>query len=518
MNKLIDIVHKIMKVEDDNNLTYGTAGFRYDSEIILEKVAPKVALLSYIICLLEGWNKLGIMITASHNPVNDNGLKFVNPIGYILNKTDELVLNKLINCSTDTFDELIDELADVNKEINLIIGYDLRPSSVEICDVIIKNISDKIKPIIVGVTTTPELHVKTINHKFKYADYYTQRFNSCSSLENKKLEITIDCANGAGSLVMQEFKCKLNHIFLNIINNDKPEFVNDMCGSDYVYTNRNAPTDFPKRDNLLGASLDGDADRLICYYYKKNEFRLFDGDKIGCLFALFIVNALSYLPRLKPDIVFVQTAYANASSTIFLNKVLKIPTICVPTGVKHLHKEAGKHDIGIYFEANGHGTVLFSNNFIRKIKKYINHPPTELSGKKINALEQLMRLHHITNQLIGDGISLLLGISFILLQLNLNLDNWHEIYKEVPSHIYKCHMNNRNLILTNATATLLVQPAGFAKRLERLKSCYNNFRIVIRPSGTEPVIRVYIETEKEEDINLIKTRITKWIEHYDMNR
>lgn len=35
----------------------------------------------------------------------------------------------------------------------------------------------------------------------------------------------------------------------------------------------------------------------------------------------------------------------------------KVPVACVPTGVKHLHHKALDYDIGIYFEANGHGTV-----------------------------------------------------------------------------------------------------------------------------------------------------------------
>lgn len=38
------------------------------------------------------------------------------------------------------------------------------------------------------------------------------------------------------------------------------------------------------------------------------------------------------------------------------------------TGVKHLHEKAEKYDIGIYFEANGHGTVIFNQNFISKIQ------------------------------------------------------------------------------------------------------------------------------------------------------
>ena len=68
----------------------------------------------------------------------------------------------------------------------------------------------------------------------------------------------------------------------------------------------------------------------------------------------------------------VQTAYANGSSTEFLcNKMVsitvlhhhyiiilqKIPVACVSTGVKHLHHKAKEFDVGVYFEANGHGTV-----------------------------------------------------------------------------------------------------------------------------------------------------------------
>ena len=38
-----------------------------------------------------------------------------------------------------------------------------------------------------------------------------------------------------------------------------------------------------------------------------------------------------------------------------------------PTGVKYLHEEAVKFDIGIYFEANGHGTVLFSDGLLQQL-------------------------------------------------------------------------------------------------------------------------------------------------------
>lgn len=42
---------------------------------------------------------------------------------------------------------------------------------------------------------------------------------------------------------------------------------------------------------------------------------------------------------------------------------------CVPTGVKYLHHRALDFDIGVYFEANGHGTVIFSPTATDMIKK-----------------------------------------------------------------------------------------------------------------------------------------------------
>ena len=63
----------------------------------------------------------------------------------------------------------------------------------------------------------------------------------------------------------------------------------------------------------------------------------------------------------------VQTAYANGASTAFMRDELGIEVAITPTGVKHLHEEAVKFDIGIYFEANGHGTVLFSPSLLQKL-------------------------------------------------------------------------------------------------------------------------------------------------------
>lgn len=68
---------------------------------------------------------------------------------------------------------------------------------------------------------------------------------------------------------------------------------------------------------------------------------------------------------------------------------------CVPTGVKHLHRAAHHFDVGIYFEANGHGTVLISENFQRKVAA---HAVDKFDTVKVHARAQLAVLHLLANQ------------------------------------------------------------------------------------------------------------------------
>lgn len=63
----------------------------------------------------------------------------------------------------------------------------------------------------------------------------------------------------------------------------------------------------------------------------------------------------------------VQTAYANGESTRYIRDILKLEVRLAKTGVKYLHGLAESFDIGIYFEANGHGTILFKPEFLAEL-------------------------------------------------------------------------------------------------------------------------------------------------------
>lgn len=65
----------------------------------------------------------------------------------------------------------------------------------------------------------------------------------------------------------------------------------------------------------------------------------------------------------------VQTAYANGGSTRYMRETLGLAVALTPTGVKYLHHEAKRFDIGIYFEANGHGTVLFKPSLVQRLRQ-----------------------------------------------------------------------------------------------------------------------------------------------------
>ena len=85
-----------------------------------------------------------------------------------------------------------------------------------------------------------------------------------------------------------------------------------------------------------------------------------------------------------------------------------MPVSCVPTGVKHLHHEALKYDIGVYFEANGHGTVVFSDHAVTMIRSR--------GGDKLSTLL------NVINMTVGDAISDMLTVECVLANKGCDCD------------------------------------------------------------------------------------------------
>ena len=100
--------------------------------------------------------------------------------------------------------------------------------------------------------------------------------------------------------------------------------------------------------------------------------------------------------------------------------------------VKHLHHKAQDYDIGVYFEANGHGTVTFSDKAHSKIRENAsNYPDPKSAGSK---LEQLM---NVINETVGDAISDMLLVESILHVKGWSVQDWSKAYTDLPNRLMK---------------------------------------------------------------------------------
>jgi phosphoacetylglucosamine mutase len=189
--------------------------------------------------------------------------------------------------------------------------------------------------------------------------------------------LQVDCANGVGAVALEQLVKSIGEesLLVKTTNNDVTSrgVLNFDCGADYVKMYQKPPKDVSLSNSVRACSLDGDADRIVFYFMQDGIFRLLDGDKIATLAAGFIMQKIKEAEVTHTDksplkVGLVQTAYANGSSTSYVKDALKVPVVFTPTGVKHLHHEAAHFDVGVYFEANGHGTVLFSEKAIAAFK------------------------------------------------------------------------------------------------------------------------------------------------------
>ena len=161
---------------------------------------------------------------------------------------------------------------------------------------------------------------------------------------------------------------------------------------------------------------------------------------------------------------------------------------CTPTGVKHLHHAAEQFNVGVYFEANGHGTVLFSPSTLEKFETYEPSTPAQST-----ALKHLRNLTELINQTVGDALSDMLLVEVVLAHKAYSAAEWNSLYTDLPNRLVKVHVPNRHAFKTEDAERRLVTPQGLQAKIEELVNRYESGRSFVRPSGTEDVVRVYAE-------------------------
>ncbi|XP_076670197.1 phosphoglucomutase 3-like protein nst isoform X1 [Andrena cerasifolii] len=516
-SRLENVLNAKYNKKHDGYVQYGTAGFRTKADA-LEHVLYRMGLLAVLRAKVKN-AAIGLMITASHNLGSDNGVKLIDPAGEMLEASWESIATKIANVEDSNLISTVQQTIkeqNINMSINatVITGRDTRESSPALLNAAIAGIQALHGTVNdFGVVTTPQLHyiVVCTNTNGSYGNptlrgYYEKLSNAFKHIRQNAInnqryvaELSLDAANGVGAIAIKEFKNYLGTTLTINVSNDGNGELNHMCGADYVKVKQVPPINFPLTPNVRCVSIDGDADRVVYFYLDGNsKFHLLDGDRIATLIAGYFKELLQE-SRLTFQLGLVQTAYANGGSTNYISNVLQIPVVCASTGVKHLHKKALEFDIGIYFEANGHGTVLFRDTVMQTIKNAAEN--LELPTIEKAAASKLANIINVINQTVGDAFSDMLLVETVLHMKGWSITDWERSYEDLPNKQLKVKVSDKNLITMTDAERRCVTPAGLQDKIDKVVSQYRKGRSFVRPSGTEDIVRVYAECENSSDLN-----------------
>ncbi len=383
-----------------------TAGFiSMGMEVILVGPLPTPAVPHLMRSLRAD---IGVMITASHNTFEYNGIKFFNADGYKISAKLEHQIEDII----------------LNKK--------------------------KYTKIISGKTSTGKA-IRLKDASGRYSEFLKSTLNK--KIKIRKIKIVLDCGNGATYEIAPNIFWELGHEVISI--NDKPNGrnINNNCGAVNIKELSKKVTQ-EKAD--IGFAFDGDGDRLIIVDEKGNEV---DGDKIIALFAKYLLKSKD----IKSKYPIITTVMSNIGLENFLLNNLKIKL-----------KRSSVGDINVIQEMKKHNSILGG----------------EQSGHII--LSEYSKT--------GDGILAALKVTEIISKLNKSSSSIFNLYKNCPQI-------KVNIPFIKISKDCL----KYIENINSKKIKDKNIRLLIRLSGTEPLIRILVEGKDlksvQEKVNIIKKDI-----------
>ena len=331
-------------------------------------------------------------------------------------------------------------------------------------------ISDELEEEIEEVMESGELEELTAeNEKIGVSEYcldlideyvYFFRKNFDDEIEknlNDNFIVGIDTANGATSVVAEKVFKTLGIKYKIINNNPDGININDNCGS----THLEGLKKFVVENKLsLGIAYDGDGDRCLAIDEKGNEI---DGDKLLAI----ISRSLKKKGKLNKD-----TIVATVMSNLGLNKYAKengLQLLQTKVGDRYVLEKMLKEGYNLGGEQSGHVILLDYN-------------PT------------------------GDGILTSLMLIKTILEEKKKASELGDLIKLYPQVLINAKVNSEKKYDYE-------QNKDIKEAIEKLeKEFAGNGRVLIRPSGTEPLVRVMIEGEDQEYITKKAKDIAKLIE------
>lgn len=350
----------------------------------------------------------GVVISASHNPMEFNGIKFFNGEGY----------------------KLSDELED------------------EIEALIRNNMEDVVFPIGPGIGK--------IDYRFDIRDEYVEFEKKAVPVDLTGMRVVIDCAEGANYYTAVKTLKDLGADLIAIHTKPDGTNINANCGSTHM-DELKARVVSERAD--IGIAFDGDADRMLAV---DENGKLVDGDEIMAICAVFLKER----GRLAKDTVVV-TVMTNLGFTLM-----------------------GQRE-GIHIEKTKVGD--------RYVLENMRENGYNLGG------EQSGHVIFLDDNTTGDGLLSALHLLEVMVETKKPLSELAKVMEVLPQALV-------NAKVPNHKKESYMEYAEIAEAIEALeKKFQGEGRVLIRPSGTEPLVRVMIEGKDQAVIEEEATKLAELI-------
>ncbi len=344
----------------------------------------------------------GVMISASHNPVADNGIKFFGPDGFKLSDEQELEIESLMDMEED--------------QLPRPVGSDLGQ----------------------------------VNDYFEGGQKYLQYLKQTVDEDFSGIHIALDCAHGATSSLASHLFADLDADLSMIGASPNGLNINEGVGSTHPET---LAAFVKEKEADIGLAFDGDGDRLIAI---DENGDIVDGDQIMYICGKYLKEQ----GRLKHS-----TVVSTVMSNLGFYKALEaneIESIQTAVGDRYVVEEMKKNGYNLGGEQSGH--IIF--------------------------------LDYVTT---GDG--LLTGLQLVNI-MKMSKKPLSELAKEMqkfPQKLVNIRVTDKHHVTDNEKVSAIIT--------EVENEMNGNGRILVRPSGTEPLVRVMAEAATEELCNAYVERI-----------